>query len=305
MRRKFPPNSKVPRIHNPRAPYEVPWEQRSPEAIQYNFELGLLSPAQLRQAASEERAREVAEWVAKAQDDDRTQFFNQPTADANLTHWARMDFWTLEEALALSFGKAPEVVTADRMKALSAYSPFVVEYRRRAEVARRAVIAQQMWESVQPAIFLRWAERKGMNPPAAVVEAVEAAGGVLFDWRDGYERLKASSEKTIEAKDATIAAREGQIAAYQGQIQALQASAQAAPKQAPPAEPALRTRERDSLLRLIIGMAIKGYSYDPKAGRSPVPNEIAGDLELLGIGLDPDTVRKYLNDAKQLLPRLD
>ena len=61
-------------------------------------------------------------------------------------------------------------------------------------------------------------------------------------------------------------------------------------------------RERNSLLKLIIGMAIKGYTYDPKAGRTGIVREIASDLEQLGISLDDDTIRKYLSEAKELLP---
>lgn len=62
------------------------------------------------------------------------------------------------------------------------------------------------------------------------------------------------------------------------------------------------TRERDSLLKLVIGMAIGGYGYDPKVGRSSTARDIASDLALRGIPLDEDTVRKYLAEAKELLP---
>ena len=44
-------------------------------------------------------------------------------------------------------------------------------------------------------------------------------------------------------------------------------------------------------------MAIKGYSYNPTKGRSGTPQEIANDLDLLGIGVSVDTVRKKLDEA--------
>ena len=71
---------------------------------------------------------------------------------------------------------------------------------------------------------------------------------------------------------------------------------------APKADAAVATRERESLLKLVIGMAIAGYRYDPKASRGPVTSEIVNDLEKLGIPLDADTVRKYLREARELLP---
>lgn len=57
------------------------------------------------------------------------------------------------------------------------------------------------------------------------------------------------------------------------------------------------TRERDTLLKLVIGMAIKGYRHDPAALRSTASKEIADDLAELGITITDDTVRKYLKQA--------
>jgi hypothetical protein len=66
----------------------------------------------------------------------------------------------------------------------------------------------------------------------------------------------------------------------------------------------LSTKERHSLLKLVIGMAIVGYKFDPKAQRNQATADIASDLERLGIPLDPDTVRAYLREAAELLEML-
>jgi hypothetical protein len=65
----------------------------------------------------------------------------------------------------------------------------------------------------------------------------------------------------------------------------------------------LHTKERESLLKLVIGMAIKGYTYDPSAAKSDAPGEIVEDLAECGLEIDPDTVRKYLKMGAELLPR--
>ncbi|MEC5291601.1 hypothetical protein VSX64_23035 [Aurantimonas sp. C2-6-R+9] len=57
------------------------------------------------------------------------------------------------------------------------------------------------------------------------------------------------------------------------------------------------------MLKLVIGMAVKGYSYDPASGRSPTAKEIATDLALIGLPMDEDTVRKYLKESASLLPQ--
>ena len=54
------------------------------------------------------------------------------------------------------------------------------------------------------------------------------------------------------------------------------------------------TQTRNSMEKLIIGMAVGGYGYDPRPERSKVTSEICDDLQRLGVGLDQETVLKYL-----------
>lgn len=70
------------------------------------------------------------------------------------------------------------------------------------------------------------------------------------------------------------------------------------PQAAHPSEPTeLKLKERGSLLRILYGMAIGGYGYDPTSKRSNVASDIAADCELAGCSVDADTVRKYLKEA--------
>lgn len=61
------------------------------------------------------------------------------------------------------------------------------------------------------------------------------------------------------------------------------------------------TRADNSLQKLVIGMAIGGYGYDPIAKKSPIPAEITADLEKLGLSIDADTVRKWLKEGAKHL----
>lgn len=63
------------------------------------------------------------------------------------------------------------------------------------------------------------------------------------------------------------------------------------------------TRERDTLLKLIIGLATDGYGYDPNALRSPIPKELEGILDGVGISVSDDTIRKWLKEAAHHLPQ--
>lgn len=65
----------------------------------------------------------------------------------------------------------------------------------------------------------------------------------------------------------------------------------------------LGTKERESLYKLIIGMAVTGYGYDPKSKKNIAIKEIHNDLALCGIALDEDTIRKWLGKASEILPQ--
>lgn len=67
-------------------------------------------------------------------------------------------------------------------------------------------------------------------------------------------------------------------------------------------EQALHTKEKESLLKLVIGMAVEQYAYNPKAARSDTVKNIASDLAHLGISLDIGTIRKFLRKGTDLLP---
>jgi hypothetical protein len=62
-------------------------------------------------------------------------------------------------------------------------------------------------------------------------------------------------------------------------------------------EKPLSTRERETFLKIIFGMARGGYGYNPTEGRSPIPRQIADDLATFGISVSDDTVRQKLKDA--------
>ncbi len=67
----------------------------------------------------------------------------------------------------------------------------------------------------------------------------------------------------------------------------------------------LNSKERTSLYKLIIGMAIDGYRYRPEDRKSSIPKEITDNLATHGIEIDTDTVRKYLKaSAEDVLPKI-
>lgn len=61
-------------------------------------------------------------------------------------------------------------------------------------------------------------------------------------------------------------------------------------------------KAQESLLKMVIAMAVDGYRYDPLQKKSPVPKELAEIVEIQGLNIDVDTVRKWLQEGAALLP---
>jgi hypothetical protein len=270
----------------------------------YKAQLLQLPPEELEALAESEFEKQRAEIAAKAEREERERFFNQPYARADFGHWSKATYWTLDEAIALSFGKAPECVNWKSISPLVGTSTFALQYHRRRDLAQRSLAWQQLYDPVLPGIFLAWAKRTGIEVPPELEAAVSARGKQIADWKTLYDDLKATFDDHHKQWMVMSDEKEQLINQLRGRIEALEAELASAVTTILPqsSEKPLNARERDSLLSMVIGMAIGGYGYNPSESRSKQPSAIAGDLEVAGVALDVDTVRKWLKEAAELLP---
>jgi hypothetical protein len=58
----------------------------------------------------------TAAALADVRREEDARFFTQPQAKADFGHWSKAEHWSLDEAIALVFGKAPEIVSWDKIK---------------------------------------------------------------------------------------------------------------------------------------------------------------------------------------------
>ena len=143
--------------------------------------------------------------------------------------------------------------------------------------------------------------------PEEVSNLVEKRGGAVADWKYERDRVSAQRDELLAlARDANAMLGDrdkttDELIQLISQLCAKIAELEAPSLPDAPSRP-LGAKERDSLLKLVIGMAVTGYKYDPGARKSFVPKEISQDLDRLGVGLDPNTVRKWLKAASELLP---
>jgi hypothetical protein len=168
VRRKFPLVSSMAVTSSPHASANTHERARVAEtqAAGYREELKALAPNEISRLAKEAALAGEEEVRIRRELEENQRFFNQSRADVDVTHWSRMSYWTLDEAVALSLGKDPRVVKWDRVKSLVHSSPFATEFDARREIVIRAIVMRQISNSTIPAVFLAWADRMQFPMPA-------------------------------------------------------------------------------------------------------------------------------------------
>lgn len=120
-----------------------------------------------------------------------------------------------------------------------------------------------------PGFFLAWAKRNRIDFPPELEAAVVALGHQVADWKTAFDQVSANYAEPSAAADAERAThreaierltqeRDGARGEARRVDEALNASR--AKKQL------LKTRERDTLLKLVIGMAIGGLRVQSERG---------------------------------------
>ena len=105
---------------------------------------------------------------------EKQQFFNRPEARADFSHWARMEFWSKEEAVALILGKEPNRVSQINLEEYNTTnSPFIQEFKRLTQLIDRAVEGKRLPERPTPREFTEWARALNFEVPAKLDEELE------------------------------------------------------------------------------------------------------------------------------------
>jgi hypothetical protein len=270
-------------ISNTRLPFE---DEDDDEKFAAQMAAGKAFHEQLDQMPDQElAARKAAIDREKHEASERAHWSNHPLVIATnktFDHWCKAAYWNTAEAAALLIARDPTKLDQNASRNETKGSDTLRAFLALHELISRAVTAKQIDFSKGPGGYIAWAKRNRIDVPAALEDAVRNHGHQVDDWKGICDRQAVE----IGELKAKLAAQEG------------------AGEKSGSAKDTGRigTRERESLLKLVLAMAIKGYVYDPKAGRNSAIREIAGDLQQLGIPLDEDTVRKYLNEARDLLP---
>jgi hypothetical protein len=240
--------------------------------------------------------------------------------EADYRKWARRPYWSADECAALTFGKDPHQVNWDAVQDYLGLSRFAGYYEMLRERLLTAQGNKELPERIHPFEFFAWARRHEIDFPNELEKAVLKNDVDIEELEQQCEQLKQRHEelrrenqrlRANEVDSTQLQQRCEQLEQRHGELrrenQELRYELDQLRTSTPPQLEELSTKEpstkeRKSLNKLIIGMAIAGYKWDPKALRSAVTKEITDDLQKQELHLSQDTILRYLREAAEELP---
>lgn len=265
------------------------------ESEEYEIELEALdkeSLGALYKEESEKAERESAEIAEKRESE---AWYNQPEVDANFDYWGKMAWWGIDEAIALMLGKNPELVTWAALESESKLfpPPIVIQFGQIREICRRARAVKQLVDPIEPWQFLAWAKNSGLDLPEALVDAAKQNDKPGTDPLANYKSQP--NHQSTPVKNVKVRHTDKEIAGLTAEGDELDRKLAAQGENLGP-------RERSSLLKLILVMAVKKYGYRPGNKNTATGSNresISSDTEKLGLKMDNETIRKYLKEASE------
>lgn len=152
-----------------------------------------LDPVEVLRRVEAEKKLQTDEKTARAAEIEAGRFYNQDSASADLEHWSKYPYWSLEEAIALSFSRDPKVVYLGSVKEYVGRSVFADAYVARHELVHRELEAGALPERVTPLQFSQWAARKALDLPVEMQEARLQSGSDLKRSRPPRSPQRASA----------------------------------------------------------------------------------------------------------------
>jgi transposase len=186
-------------------------------------------------------------------------------APADYQRWGRHPSWHLDEAVALTLGKEPNVVTWELVESyVGGGYPLADEFTELRERVQRAEAVGELTFPVKPDRFLSWLGRYIIGyPPELEASLVTLADDASSN--DGSdEALHAQLNALKQANDTLLE----KISELERELQ-----------DNPPGS----TTARKTLLKIILGLAMACYGHDPRASRTKTATVIQKDLFEVGM----------------------
>jgi hypothetical protein len=194
--------------------------------------------------------------------------FGHPDYAADFKYWGQMSSYSIDEAVALIVGVEPKFTPNELLEAWEHSSELDTFYPAiQFIIKQRKLLKNKFVENFYAGFSIQKEELKQW------IDEIELDVDARF-----YNQLEKYHPNKSGKKRKLIMPIEGSIETFD-------------------------IRERASMLKMIIAMAVDGYRYKIDSERSAIPTKIADALDQMGISLDLDTIRKYLKEGRDILPK--
>ncbi len=301
--------------------FATDWLDESLSAYTMRCELGALSDEMLLEM-HENRLAHHRDRLQRAKADlEAGLYFNKPGAFADYGFFARQLLWTVEQAVALSLGRKPEVLnsTAIASEGQDAIrSDLANEYEARLKIAYSWIRAGQLDTEATPGKMLAWLQRAHLVYPDELAKAVESIGHQVADWKTLYDEQVDEKVLLIEenqhlqrvveqwAKELTEVSTNSNamITELKAELEEANATIEKLGVQCGQASKmqfeAIDARERNTLHKILYSVAVQKYRFDPEAKQSSVPTNIESATDREGLHVSSKTIKRHLDLASQL-----
>ncbi len=233
----------------------------------------LQEDANRRRGSTKREAELENALLEAAMQDEHVRFYNHPRADPKIEYWGRRA-WLLDQAVALSLNKDPDIVSTKSLAGLTPVWPFARQYMDRRRTFERIFIDDE-WNHVSPNDMIEAAEKAGIEFPTKLVELVRS---------DVDKRRNAANPV---GQYQTASALESRVHDLEAENADLRAKLKKRQEQNPKA---LRTT---NVLLYALG---KKYRYSLDHRNSAAAN-IQKSLQALDVTIDEGVVRSRLAEA--------
>jgi hypothetical protein len=198
-------------------------------------------------------------------------------AKIDLAQWDYADAITAQQAVTLVQGHDPSAVVAVDMSNSPLYG-----------LMERCYGARRRWLQLEPDAEVNWADL-GVESPEQMLESVEMHQRV--NHHDGVDEDGAYRHNLLHWLTTEQSANvDGQrfsrseLARWLSTMKVKSEYKFLADKASEDDTP-LGTKERSSLLKILLGMAIDGYGYNPADKKSEIPGQIEAAVKSIGLNM--------------------
>ncbi|MEH6742680.1 hypothetical protein [Hyphomonas sp.] len=298
--------------------FSIHWESEGDHILEFRHQLEQLTDASLEERFWERIDFRVEDRKRIREEIDAGLFFNAPIAFADYRRWARHLTWTVEQCVALSLGRSPNVLSWEALKSAGDEawrSDLGKEFLARMEIAWNWISIGQLTPEATPGEYLTWLKSVRLDCPPKLIETIQTFGNEIIDWKERSEALKGDVEQLREEVGSLFQENQQWAIAYDNlqstsargieELQARLAQAELALKVSGLDEAPINEsdtpdpRALKSLHKIIYAMAVKKYHFDATQEEWPAVTKILNDLELEGLPMSRKALRGHLKRSSE------